>query len=250
MFPGIHIGCSGWHYKHWLGKFYPADLPASEMLALYSKTFDTVEINNTFYALPNEKSVQRWHEIPSEGFCFAVKASRYITHVKKLNDPVPALERFFPVVEHLKEKLGPILFQFPPHWKVNLSRLQEFLPLLPSKHKYAFEFRHPSWYDQAVYKALRDFNVAFCIYDRDLVVTPLETTAQHVYVRLHGSGPAFGGNYQVDHLVQWAERIEKWKEEEREIWFYFNNDWHGYAIENALLLQRLVESAKAMSNEE
>jgi uncharacterized protein YecE (DUF72 family) len=244
MSSGIHIGCSGWHYKHWLGTFYPKDLPASEMLARYSKTFDTVEINNTFYALPHEKSVQRWREIPPDHFCFAVKASRYITHVKKLNDPVPALEKFFPVVEQLREKLGPILFQFPPHWKVNLARLKEFLPLLPKEHKYAFEFRHPSWYVADVYETLKDFGIAFCMYDRDLVETPLEITAQHIYVRLHGSGPAFGGNYQSEHLVPWAKRIEEWTDQGHEVWFYFNNDWHGYAINNALELERLLQTAR------
>ena len=108
----IRIGCSGWHYKHWLGIFYPSGLPTIEMLPFYARTFDTVEINNTFYALPLEKTVQRWREIAPEDFCFAVKASRYITHVKKLGDPVPSLEKFFPVVENLQEKLGPILFQF------------------------------------------------------------------------------------------------------------------------------------------
>jgi uncharacterized protein YecE (DUF72 family) len=238
----IHIGCSGWHYKHWLGKFYPANLRPSEMLAFYSERFDTVEINNTFYALPQEKSVRRWREIPPENFCFAVKASRYITHVKKLSDPVSALEKFFPIVENLQEKLGPILFQFPPNWKLNLERLQTFLPLLPRNHSYAFEFRHPSWYTAAVYRTLQDFNIAFCIYDRDLVETPLEVTAKDVYVRLHSSGPAYAGNYQHEHLVVWANRVREWKKQGLDVWFYFNNDWKGFAIDNALELKRMLQS--------
>jgi uncharacterized protein YecE (DUF72 family) len=238
----IHIGCSGWHYKHWLGKFYPANLPTSKMLAFYSERFDTVEINNTFYALPQEKSVQRWREIPPENFCFAVKASRYITHVKKLNDPIEAVEKFFPIVENLQEKLGPILFQFPPNWKLNLERLQNFLPLLPKNHAYAFEFRHPTWYTAAVYRTLQDFNVAFCIYDRNLVETPLEITAKHVYVRLHSSGPQYAGNYQHQHLVTWANRIKEWKKQGLDVWFYFNNDWKGFAIDNALEIKKMVQA--------
>ena len=237
----IHIGCSGWHYKHWLGIFYPEKLPTVKMLELYAKTFSTVEINNTFYALPQEKTVQRWHELAPSGFIFAVKASRYITHVKKLNEAEQALERFFPIVEHLQEKLGPILFQFPPQWKLNLERLQQFLPLLPRSHGYAFEFRHPSWYDAAVYETLRKYNIAFCIYDRDLVETPLEITADQIYIRLHGSGPAYGGNYLTEHLRPWADRLLRWKQNVRHIWFYFNNDWRGYAIDNALELRQLID---------
>ena len=238
--PALHIGCSGWHYKHWRGKFYPENLPAADMLSFYANTFDTVEINNTFYALPQEKTVQRWMEIPPENFCFATKASRYITHVKKLNDPVPALERFFPIVENLGAKLGPILFQFPPNWKFNLPRLQQFLPLLPPQHKYAFEFRHPTWFQPPVYEVLKGFNAAFCIYDRDLAETPLEVTADHIYIRLHGSGPSYGGDYQTEHLTKWAKRLLDWEQQGHEVWFYFNNDWRGYAIENALELEKLI----------
>jgi uncharacterized protein YecE (DUF72 family) len=210
------------------------------MLPFYSRIFDTVEINNTFYALPQDRSVQRWYEITPDNFCFAVKASRYITHVKKLNDPVPALQRFFPVIENLHEKLGPILFQFPPHWKLNLHRLQEFLPLLPANHTYVCEFRNPTWFVPEVFETLKQFNVAFCFYDRDLVETPLEITANHLYIRLHGSGAAYDGNYQTEHLNKWAERLVKWNREGRQIWFYFNNDWHGYAIDNALELEKIL----------
>jgi uncharacterized protein YecE (DUF72 family) len=211
------------------------------MLAFYSKTFDTVEINNTFYALPQEKTVQRWKEIAPDHFCFATKASRYITHVKKLNDPGPALERFFPVVENLGDKLGPILFQFPPNWKLNLEKLQEFLPLLPVRHKYVFEFRHPTWYESSVYQLLKKFNAAFCFYDRDLAETPLEITARHIYVRLHGSGPTFGGEYQTEHLAIWVKRLLQWEQQGHEIWFYFNNDWQGFAIKNALELEAMLK---------
>src|SRR5258705_11271404 len=140
----IHIGTSGWHYKHWLGKLYPSDLPASKMLEFYCRTFSTVEINNTFYALPLEKTVQNWYSIAPDGFSFAVKASRYITHIKRLIDVSAALDKFFGIICYLKAKIGPILFQFPPHWQKNVQRLGEFLPQLPPKHNYVLEFRHPT----------------------------------------------------------------------------------------------------------
>jgi len=236
----IHIGTSGWHYKHWMGIFYPQDLPASEMLPFYLNRFSTVEINNTFYALPLEKTVKNWHSIVPDDFCFAVKASRYITHIKRLIDPGPALEKFFDIVDHLKEKLGPILFQFPPHWKLNLERLQEFLPLLPGNHSYAFEFRHPTWYDPKVYQTLKNHNIAFCIYDKELKETPLEITGENMYIRFHGSGHPFNGNYTTEHLRIWADRIGEWRKKVQNIWIYFNNDWHGYALNNAFELRGML----------
>jgi uncharacterized protein YecE (DUF72 family) len=238
---GIHIGTSGWHYKHWLGKFYDANCPASEMLPTYLKTFETVEINNTFYALPQEKSVQNWYRIVPDEFRFAVKANRYITHIKRLLDPIPPLERFWTVASILKEKLGPILFQFPPNWQKNVDRLADFLPNLPAGHLYAFEFRHPTWYDEAVFKIMRDYNIAFCIYDRELKETPLEITSDNIYIRLHGSGHPYGGDYKTEHLEVWADRIADWNKQVKDIWVYFNNDWHGYAIDNAIELRNLLK---------
>src|SRR5439155_684405 len=140
-----YIGTSGWHYKHWCGPFYKKNLLASKMLACYVRLFDSVEINNSFYKLPSEQTFQTWRESVPPNFCFAVKASRFITHNKKLKDPENALNNFLPRAEALKEKLGPILFQLPPRWRVNLERLDEFLRALPRNHHYAFEFREPSW---------------------------------------------------------------------------------------------------------
>ena len=150
----VRIGTSGWHYKHWRGPFYPDGLPAQEMLPWYVKQFDTVEINNSFYHLPTEHTFGAWRDSTPPAFCFAVKGSRYITHRKKLNDPHSALERFIPSAEVLGLKLGPLLFQLPPRWSCNVDRLTAFLEALPKTHRYAFEFRDPTWHVDAVYRVL------------------------------------------------------------------------------------------------
>jgi uncharacterized protein YecE (DUF72 family) len=143
----IRIGTSGWHYQHWRGAFYPQSCPASKMLEVYLRHFDTVEINNSFYKLPSDSTFACWRDATPRGFCFAVKASRFITHNKKLKDPENALENFLPRAEVLRDKLGPILFQLPPLWRINIGRLDEFLALLPRgpRRHYALEFRNPTW---------------------------------------------------------------------------------------------------------
>src|SRR5438270_13006235 len=161
----VHIGTSGWHYKHWCGPFYAEKLPASKMLQCYVQYFDTVEINNSFYRLPEKSTFESWRESTPKNFIFAVKASRFLTHNKKLKDPENALNNFLPRAEALGEKLGPILFQLPPRWRINLERLAEFLDALPKYHRYTFEFREPSWLVPQVYELLRRHNAAFCIYE-------------------------------------------------------------------------------------
>src|SRR5215831_13975665 len=160
----VHIGTSGWHYNHWKGPFYPEDLPASEMLSFYVEHFDTVEINNSFYHVPKVKTFKDWRDSTPKKFLFAVKGSRYLTHMKKLKDPKKGLKNLIPKAENLKEKLGPILFQLPPHWKCNPDRLSTFLDALPEKHQYTFELRDPSWHTQDVYDLLKEHNAAFCVY--------------------------------------------------------------------------------------
>jgi uncharacterized protein YecE (DUF72 family) len=236
----IRIGTSGWHYQHWRGPFYPPDLPAKDMLAWYRKRFDTVEINNSFYHLPSQQTFASWRESSPPTFCFAVKGSRYITHRKKLKDPEPALERFMPLVESLGTKLGPILFQLPPRWSRNLDRLTQFLDALPRAHRYTFEFRDPSWHDTTVYQALSRRNAAFCIYELDGFESPHEITADFAYVRLHGPGRKYQGEYSSRVLREWSRRIVQWRRTLSAVYVYFDNDQAAYAAKNAGELKELV----------
>src|ERR1051326_5254142 len=189
----VPIGKSGWHYKHWVGTFYPPKLPPSKMLAFYLQHFDTVEINNSFYRLPSEEAFAAWREATPPDFCFAVKGSRFITHNKKLKDPEPALDRLLPKVDVLGSKLGPILFQLPPQWQINLERLESFLRALPNDYHFAFEFRNETWNVNPVYDLLRRYNAAYCMFHLAGFQSPIEITADFTYVRLHGPGGKYQG---------------------------------------------------------
>lgn len=239
----VRIGTSGWHYRHWRGPFYPADLSPARMLSYYVRHFDTVEINTSFYHLPPPQCFTTWRDSTPPGFCFAVKASRYLTHRKKLHDAQDALDNLLPRVELLGEKMGPVLFQFPPHWRCNPERLEAFLALLPGGHRYAFEFRDPSWHVAPVYELLRQHNAVFCIFELAGMHSPLELTADFAYVRLHGPGDAYQGSYDRDALSAWAERIEPWRADLRAVYVYFDNAQAGYAAHNALELKRLLRAA-------
>jgi uncharacterized protein YecE (DUF72 family) len=234
----IRIGTSGWHYKHWLGCFYPEKFPPKQMLSFYVQHFDTVELNNSFYHLPKTTSFDAWRETTPPGFLFAVKGSRFITHMKKLKDPVSSSEKFFAAAEHLHEKLGPILFQLPPYWQLNIERLEQFLTEIPKGHQYVFEFRDATWHVPEVYKLLRQHNAAFCIYDFSNNPSPVEITADFTYIRFHGAN--YSGSYSDEQLRYWAGRIQQWRKGLRDVYVYFNNDIGGHAIENAKELRRLV----------
>lgn len=242
MTGNVHIGTSGWHYKHWLGDFYPAEMKASEMFSFYAAEFDTVEINNTFYRLPAEQTVDSWRENSPKTFCFAVKASRFITHMKKLKDPDTSTEQFFAVVaDRLKTKLGPVLFQLPPAWFVNVERLATFLESLPRGYKYVFEFRDESWLTREVFELLHHYDAAFCIHDLGDMKTPVEITTDFTYLRFHGPGSAkYTGSYSHEELEQWADRIKSWRRNLSAIYVYFNNDVGGWAIKNAKELKVLL----------
>jgi uncharacterized protein YecE (DUF72 family) len=219
----IRIGTSGWHYKHWVGTFYPAACKAPEMLAHYLRHFDTVELNNSFYRLPTENAFDCWRDATPPDFRFAVKGSRFITHNKKLKDPENALENLLPRAARLREKLGVVLWQLPPKWKKNAERLEEFLAALPREHRYAFEFREPSWLADDVMRILRRYNAAFCIYELAGFHTEFEITADFTYVRLHG--PAAGkyqGSYTDAQLARWAERIAAWSRTLAAIYIYLS----------------------------
>jgi uncharacterized protein YecE (DUF72 family) len=238
--PGVHIGTSGWHYQHWRDNFYPHDLPVAGMLRYYAQRFGTVEINNSFYRLPTMAAVKNWVEQTPKNFLFAVKASRYITHMKKLLDPETTTFKFLKMAEGFGKKLGPILFQFPSAWQVNEERLKSFLSELPRNRRYAFEFRHPSWHNARVYKMLERFKAALCIFDIGGFQSPIEVTADLVYVRLHGPGKAYQGKYTSNVLQEWAARIDEWTNQSRDVFIYFDNDQAGFATQNALELQNLI----------
>ncbi len=236
----IRIGTSGWHYKHWCGPFYDERLPSPRMLEFYARRFDTVEINNSFYRLPTENAFRLWRDSTPAGFCFAVKASRFITHMKKLKDPENALENFLPRSEVLGNKLGPILFQLPPRWGVDLQRLEEFLEALPRRHHYAFEFREHSWHDHRVYEVLQRHNAAFCMFELGGIRSPDVITADWAYIRLHGPGGPYQGSYSSGQLRGWARKIRHWSASLKAIYCYFDNDQAAFAALNALALHRLV----------
>lgn len=235
----IFIGTSGWHYKHWRGPFYPDKLPASKMLEFYAQRFDTVELNNTFYRLPQPNGLNNWHDSTPREFRFAMKGSRFLTHMKKLKDPATGIERFFERADLLKEKLGPIVFQLPPHWTVDAERLDAFLKALPRAHRYAFELRNPTWHSAEIYAILRRHRAAFCIFEIAGFRSGFEITADFTYVRLHGPDGAYQGSYSESALREWADRIREWQDKLRAIYIYFDNDQAGYAPKNALELAKL-----------
>jgi len=234
----VRIGCSGWNYAHWRGRVYPSDAPERRWLELYAQWFDTVEVNATFYRLPEKKTVARWAETTPQGFCFAVKASRYLTHVKRLRDLPPGIERFFERIEPLREarKLGPVLWQLPPRFTRDDDRLAAALDALPPG-RHAFEFRDATWFADDVYALLRAHDVALVVADRaPRAPSPWVDTTSWAYLRFH-HGRARGGDYGRRALVTWAKRIES---AHGDVFAYLNNDWEGFAVADARMLKRLV----------
>jgi uncharacterized protein YecE (DUF72 family) len=236
----IHIGTSGWHYDHWRGPFYPEGLAPAAYLDFYRQRFHTVEINNSFYRLPTEKALAAWHDAVPPGFIFAVKGSRYITHLKKLQDPEQSLAPLMERLPLLGDRLGPILFQLPPRWRFNAVRLRHFLAALPGGHRYALEFRDPGWLNEEAGQILRTYGAAFCIYELAGRVSPKEVTADFVYIRLHGPGGAYQGRYPRETLASWAQDISRWAGQGKEVFCYFDNDEAGFAALNALELQDML----------
>lgn len=236
----IHIGTSGWYYNHWIGPFYPAGTAKKDLLAYYIRNFSTVEINNTFYRLPKPETFMLWRKSVPDNFVFSVKASRFITHIKRLNDPQESLVRFLKAVEYLGDTLGPILFQLPPRFTCNIDRLTFFLKCLPGHYRYTFEFRNPGWFNAEVYTLLKQHNCAFCIYDLNGSLSPLVVTADFVYIRLHGPAGPYQGKYSQTQLQEWSEKFTSWKAQKKDIFCYFDNDQFGYAAQNAVQLSKIV----------
>jgi uncharacterized protein YecE (DUF72 family) len=240
------VGCSGWNYEHWRdGVFYPPRLPARDWLGFYAERFETVEVNATFYRLPRRDAVERWVAESPDGFTFAIKASRYLTHVKRLRDTSTHLPLLLERIEPLLEspKLGPLLWQLPGTFKRDDDRLAEALDAFPRGLRHAIEFRHESWFADDVLALLRSRGVALVIADGPKVRSfqRYETTADFTYVRLHAGARGRRGNYSLAELEEWATRIARWRRN-GDVFVYFNNDWEGFAPANAATLAALLAS--------
>jgi uncharacterized protein YecE (DUF72 family) len=245
----LRIGCSGWNYPHWrAGVFYPPRLPQRGWLAYYAERFDTVELNTTFYRLPKAAVVARWVSETPPGFIFGVKVSRYITHIKRLTDVPEHLPLLYERIEPLlrSPKLGPLLWQLPPNYRYDPVRLGRTLEQIHDGHRHAFEFRHPSWFRAETYSLLQDHGAALVIGDRPSVNTfqTHELTTDYTYVRLHGGTRGRNGNYSRSELTEWGGRLDRWSKKV-DVFAYFNNDWDGYAIDNAIFLKNFLQRTRS-----
>jgi uncharacterized protein YecE (DUF72 family) len=220
------------------------------MLAYYVQHFDTVELNNTFYKLPAKTSLSAWRDSTPRHFHFTVKGSRFLTHMKKLNNAEEGLKRFFDAVDVLGPKLGCILFQLPPNWEINLDRLAAFLELLPRYRRCVFEFRNPTWNTIQTYDLLAKHNAGYCIFDLNGCLSPIQVTADFAYIRLHGPGGKYQGSYSDTALRGWVKKIDTWRKKLSVVYVYFDNDDSGYAPRNALRLKSLLPGAEASIGKE
>ena len=247
----IHIGCSGWNYRHWRGAFYPDKLAVKRWFEFYAATFDTVEINNSFYRLPSVETFAKWRDQAPPGFCYAVKANRFLTQAKKLKDCAEPLERMLVAVRQLGSTLGPILYQLPPRFRINLERLAEFLALLPQDLTHVFEFRETSWLTDEMLALLDANGASFCAHDMPGSATRRWAAGPIAYVRFHGGEGKYWGRYSDERLLSWSDWIVAQSHAGRAVWAYFNNDIHAHAIQDALTLRAMVaQAAGAMRSAE
>lgn len=235
----VRIGCSGWSYPHWRKRFYPEKLPAREHFAFYAQHFDTVELNNSFYRQPPPERFVAWREEAPPGFLFAVKGSRYVTHIKRLAVEQKSIDLVVDSARGLGDKLGPILFQLQANFHLDLERLRRFLAMLPDDVRFAMEFRHESWLVPVVFDLLKSQRIALCIPDHPKMPQSLEITSAFTYVRMHL--PAHGIGYGKPALEPWAERVASWRRLGYDVFVYFNNDMEGHAVKDAQSLISLVD---------
>ena len=236
----IRVGTSGWTYAHWRGVFFPPELKSRELLPYYCRGFDSVEANVGFYRLPAERTFTAWHKATPPDFIFSLKAHRYITHGLRLKDAGEPLVNVVGRYASLREKLGPILFQFAEKFECDSDRLREFLPLLPEFMRFTFEFRHDSWFTPEVYELLREHGCALTIADTPDFPMALEITAGFVYVRLHGGRVIYQSAYTDAEIAEWGKRAQDWAAEGRDVYIYFDNDFLANAPRNALTLRRML----------
>lgn len=237
----IRIGTSGWTYPHWQGVFYPPDWPKSRWLEYYAQHFETVELNATFYRLPKPKTFENWRHRTPDGFIWSVKASKYITHTKRLKDPKEPLDRLYKTAAGLGDKLGVGLFQLPPSLAFDEKRFKQFCKVLDPNLRHALEVRHPSWISDHLFDLLKEYNVAFCIADTAGRYPFKEVvTADFIYIRLHGSRKLYGSDYSEEELQVWAEKIKVWG---KDTFVYFDNDVEGHAVKNAKRLKEILRAS-------
>ena len=236
----VHVGCSGWVYKHWRGLLYPEGLPQKRWFERYAEEFDTVEINASFYRLPLASTFEAWREKAPSGFRYAVKVNRFITHMKKILDCETETDRFIELARPLGATLGPLLHQLPPSLHKNLDRLDAFLRLLPSDLEHVVEFRHLSWYEADVLALLDRHGVGFVTHDLKGLPSPRWASGRTAYVRFHGTAGKYHGRYSEETLLGWADWCFEQVRAGRSAWCYFNNDIHGHALDDARILKAMV----------
>jgi uncharacterized protein YecE (DUF72 family) len=235
------IGTSGWNYDSWRGPFFPTGLPLKHQLQYYASQFQTTELNGVFYRTPTYDAVKRWRAQTGKNFVFAWKASKFITHWKRLShNSVNSLELLEERLSLLGNKAGPILFQLPPNFEVDADRLVSFFELLSKTRRYSFEFRHPSWYQPRIMKLLSKRNISLCLSDHQDAPAPWKRTADFVYIRGHGPGGHYKGHYRPDTLAEWARRIKSWKRQGCDVFIYFDNDQKSAAPADAMKLRQLL----------
>ncbi len=239
----IRIGCSGWNYRHWRELFYPQGLPARRWFAFYAEHFDTVEINNSFYRLPTAEIFAKWRDQAPPGFCYAVKANRFLTQAKKLKDCEEPLRRMMKPVRELRESLGPILYQLPPRFRINLERLESFLKLVPKDVVNVFEFREKSWLVEDTFALLDRYGASLCVHDMPGSATGRRAVGPIAYVRFHGTEGKYWGRYPDKVLLGWTDWLAGQARGGRPGWCYFNNDIHAHAIDDAQTLKAMVAQA-------
>jgi len=239
-----YIGTSGWHYDHWRYRFYPEKLAKADWLEFYAGHFTTVELNNSFYRLPSENAFATWYKSSPANFIFAVKVSRFITHIKRLRNSEEPLDTFITRAKGLGEKLGPLLYQLPPNMHRDDDRLESFLSILPQGMKHVFEFRHQSWLEEKVFEILHKYNAGLCVFDMPAMTCPLVTTADFAYVRFHGGAELYSSCYSDEELADWAKRLAGLAADLKAIYIYFNNDVQGFAVKNALTLHSYLQDLR------
>jgi uncharacterized protein YecE (DUF72 family) len=235
--PQLRIGCSGWNYKPWAGRFYPAGMKQAEWLPYYASLFDTVELNNSFYKLPESATFRAWRRQVPKGFLFSVKGSRFLTHMKRLREPEEPIARLFDRVKHLGPALGPVLYQLPARFGCNADRLREFLDLLPKRRRHAIEFRDPSWYVPEIFRLLNDHGVALVLHDKTGSEIREPRVGPFTYVRFHGPSGRYFGSYSAAALDRWARELAADRSAGRDVFAYFNNDIDAAAPANARSLR-------------
>ena len=239
----IRIGCSGWNYKHWRELFYPKGLPARGWFEFYAEHFDTGEINNSFYRLPAPETFAKWRDQAPPRFCYAVKANRFLTQAKKLKDCAEPLERMMTAMRRLGPTLGPVLYQLPPRFRINLERLESLLELVPKDVVNVFEFREKSWITEETLALLDRYGASFCVHDMAGSATPRWAAGHAAYVRFHGAGGKYWGRYPDEALLGWIDWLVAHARTGRPVWCYFNNDIQAHAIHDALTLKAMVAQA-------